>query len=129
MYAPQHYLKAWIEITEPEGWTQAELDALTQQIKAMAVKAFGAVDGRGTARVDFLVREAAGEVYLNEINTLPGSLAFYLWQEESMTPADVVDELIELALEAHAEKRQTTYNYKTGLLAHAAARGLKGIKK
>ena len=102
---------------------------LTERIKAMAVKAFGAVDGRGTARVDFLVREAAGEVYLNEINTLPGALAFYLWQEESMTPADVVDELIELALEAHAEKRQTTYNYKTGLLAHAAARGLKGIKK
>jgi squalene-hopene/tetraprenyl-beta-curcumene cyclase len=39
------------------------------------------------------------------------------------------DELIRVALEAHAEKRKTTYNYKTGLIAHAAARGLKGIKK
>ena len=95
----------------------------------MALDAFAAVDGRGTARVDFLVREEAGEIYLNEINTIPGSLAFYLWQEEGMTPSDVVDELIRLALEAHADKRRTVYNYETGLIAHAAARGLKGIKK
>ncbi len=102
---------------------------LTARIQSMAQDAFAAVDGRGTARVDFLVREEAGEVYINEINTMPGSLAFYLWQEEGMTPADVVDELIRLAFDAHAEKRKTIYNYKTGLIDHAAARGLKGIKK
>jgi D-alanine-D-alanine ligase len=102
---------------------------LTQRIQSMAVQAFKAVDGRGIARVDFLVREQAGEVYLNEINTLPGSMAFYLWQAEGLSPSDVVDELIRLAFEAHTEKRKTVYNYKTGLLAHAAARGLKGIKK
>jgi len=84
---------------------------------------------RGMARVDFLVREANEEVFVNEINTIPGSMAFYLWQETGLTPAQVVDRLIDLALEAHADKRQTVYNYKTGLLAHAAARGLKGLKK
>jgi D-alanine-D-alanine ligase len=68
-------------------------------------------------------------IYLNEINTLPGSMAFYLWEAEGMQPSHVVDELIQLAFEAHAEKRKTIYNYKTDLLAHAAARGLKGIKK
>lgn len=104
-------------------------DELTAQIQAMAARAFGLVDGRGLARVDFLVREAAGEVVINEINTLPGSLAFYLWQEAGMSAVEVVDELIRLAIAAHGEKRRTTYNYKTGLLAHAAARGLKGIKK
>ena len=104
-------------------------DDLTAHIRETAVRAFRAVDGRGIARVDFLVREETNEVYLNEINTMPGSLAFYLWQEEGMTPAQVVDELIRLALEAHVEKRKTMYNYKTGLIAHAAARGLKGIKK
>lgn len=102
---------------------------LTQRIQQMAIDAFKMVDGRGTARVDFLVREAAGEVFLNEINTLPGSMAFYLWQESGMSPQQVVDELIRLAFDAHAEKRKTVYNYKTGLLAHAAARGLKGLKK
>lgn len=104
-------------------------DDLTGRIQAMAVDAFKAIDGRGTARVDFLVGEEAGEIFLNEINTMPGSLAFYLWQESGMTPSDVVDELIRLAFEAHADKRKTVYNYKTGLIAHAAARGLKGIKK
>ncbi len=104
-------------------------DELAARIRETAIRAFRAVDGRGTARVDFLVREETGEIFLNEINTMPGSLAFYLWQEEGMSPAQVVDELIRLALEAHAEKRKTVYNYKTGLIEHAAARGLKGIKK
>lgn len=104
-------------------------DELTQRIQQMAVEAFKAVDGRGLARVDFLVREQAGEVFLNEINTIPGSMAFYLWQATGMSPSEVVDRLIDLALEAYADKRKTVYNYKTGLLAHAAAKGLKGIKK
>ena len=104
-------------------------DELTARVKELAQQAFAAVDGRGTARADFLVREDAGEVILNEINTIPGSLAFYLWQEDGMSPAEVVDELIRLALDAHAEKRKTVFNYKTGLIEHAAARGLKGIKK
>ncbi len=101
-------------------------DDLTKRIKQMAIEAFQYLDGRGTARVDFLVR--GDEVFLNEINTIPGSLAFYLWQEEGLSPSDVVDELIRLAFEAHAEKRKTVYNYKTGLISHAAARGLKGMK-
>jgi D-alanine-D-alanine ligase len=104
-------------------------DELTQRIQQMAIAAFDAVDGRGTARVDFLVDLEQDTVFLNEINTLPGSMAFYLWQEEGLSPADVVDELIELAFDAYAEKRKTVYNYKTGLIAHAAARGLKGVKK
>jgi D-alanine-D-alanine ligase len=103
-------------------------DDLTTRIRQTAVDAFKAIGGRGIARVDFLVREQTGEVYVNEINTMPGSLAFYLWEEEGLSPRGLVDELIRLAQEAHAQKRQTRYNYKTGLVAHAAAKGLKGIK-
>jgi D-alanine-D-alanine ligase len=95
-------------------------DALTKQIQDMSIEAFKAIDGRGTARLDFLVKD--GQPYLNEINTMPGSLAFYLWQAEGMSPAQVVDELIRLGLEAHAEKRRTIYNYRSGLVDHAAAR-------
>ncbi len=101
-------------------------DALTSRIRQMAIDAFKVIDGRGTARIDFLVKDDTA--YLNEINTMPGSLAFYLWQAEDMTPAMVVDELIRLAHDANAEKRRTTYNYRSGLVAQAAARGLKGIK-
>jgi D-alanine-D-alanine ligase len=130
------YEEKYMRSEGPAGMKGAErkipaplADELTGRIQQMAVEAFQAVDGRGLARVDFLVREQAGEVLLNEINTIPGSMAFYLWQESGMSPSEVVDRLIDLALEAYADKRKTVYNYKTGLLAHAAARGLKGIKK
>ncbi|GAB4554064.1 MAG: D-alanine--D-alanine ligase family protein [Anaerolineae bacterium] len=99
---------------------------LTEQIQQMAVAAFKAIDGRGIARVDFLLKD--GEVYLNEINTMPGSLAFYLWQAEGMPPAQVVDELIRLAHEDHKDKTRTMFDYKTGLVSLAATRGLKGVK-
>jgi D-alanine-D-alanine ligase len=101
-------------------------DDLTEQIRAMAVQAFKAIDGRGTARIDFLVK--GGEPFVNEVNTMPGSLAFYLWQYEGMSPSMLCDELIRLAHEAHAEKRRTLYDYRSGLVAKAAQGGLKGVK-
>jgi D-alanine-D-alanine ligase len=101
-------------------------DDLTEQIQALAVQAFKAVDGHGTARIDFLVK--GGEPFVNELNTMPGSLAFYLWQYEGMSPSMLCDELIRLALEAHAEKRRTIYDYRSGLVAKAAQGGLKGVK-
>ncbi len=103
-------------------------DALTEQIQQTAIAAFKAIDGRGTARIDFLVQPDSGTIYLNELNTMPGSLAFYLWQEMGMSPREVVHQLVELAKEAHAEKRGSTYNYQTNLIALTAARGLKGAK-
>ncbi len=102
-------------------------DEMTARLQRMAVQAFKAIGGRGTARVDFML--SGGEVYINEVNTMPGSIGFYLWKESDIGPGDLVDKLIELALEAHAEKRQTTYTYRTGLVAHAAAHGVKGAKK
>jgi D-alanine-D-alanine ligase len=96
------------------------------QIQEIAIRAFQSIDGRGTARIDFLVK--GDEIYLNEINTMPGSLAFYLWQEMGMPPSEIVQRLVRLAQDAHAEKRRNTYDYKTSLVALTAQRGLKGTK-
>ncbi|MCC6612109.1 MAG: D-alanine--D-alanine ligase [Anaerolineae bacterium] len=103
-------------------------DELTKDIQELAVRAFQAIDGHGTARIDFLVKPDSGEIYLNEINTMPGSLAFYLWQELGMSPRDVVEKLVKLAQDAQADKRRNTYNYQTSLVSVTAARGLKGVK-
>jgi D-alanine-D-alanine ligase len=103
-------------------------EELTDVIQKIAVRAFQAIEGSGTARIDFLVKLATGEVYLNEINTMPGSLAFYLWQDQGMTARDVVHKLVEIARETHAEKRRSTYNYQTSLIDLTASRGLKGTK-
>lgn len=100
---------------------------LTARIQAMTVQVFKALQGRGTARLDFLVR--GEEVFLNEINTMPGSLAFYLWSEMGMNNREVVERMVKLAQDAHAEKRRTSFDYQTNLIKMTAQRGgLKGLK-
>ena len=101
---------------------------LTERIQDIARRAFQAIDGRGIARIDFLVRPEQGEVFLNEINTLPGSLSFYLWQETGMSGAELVEELVRIGRDAYAEKRRNTYDYRTNLIALSASRGVKGTK-
>jgi D-alanine-D-alanine ligase len=59
---------------------------------------------------------------------MPGSLSFYLWEPNGIPPAALVDRLVMLARDAHADKRRSTYNYQTNLIALTAARGLKGVK-
>ena len=94
----------------------------------MSIQAFKAVDGRGIARIDYLVRPDKAEVYLNEINTMPGSLAFYLWRGDNYTAADLVEKLVQLAQDAHADKRRNIYDYETNLVSIATQRGIQGSK-
>jgi D-alanine-D-alanine ligase len=103
-------------------------DELTQRIKELSIRAFKAVDGRGIARIDYLVRPETEEVYLNEINTMPGSVSFYLWREDGYTTTDVVERLVKIAQSANAVKRRNVYDYKTNLVAVAGERGTKGSK-
>ena len=80
-------------------------DKVTNQIQDMALQAFAAVDAAGLARVDFFYVEATGEVFINEINTLPGftatSMYPQLWAATGVPFPELVDQLIELALERH----------------------------
>ena len=89
---------------------------LTAEIQRLAVEAFKAVDCAGLARVDFLVDPVSGRVAVNEINTMPGSLSFYLWEPSGVPFPALVDRLIELALERHRERQQTTYSFDSALL-------------
>ena len=80
-------------------------DAIAIEIQEMALQAFGAVDAAGLARVDFFYVEATGEVLINEINTLPGftatSMYPQLWAASGISFPELVDQLIQLALERH----------------------------
>jgi D-alanine-D-alanine ligase len=60
---------------------------------------------------------------------MPGSLSFYLWEPTGIKPRELVHKLVTLAQDAYAEKRRSTYNYRTNLVALTASRGLKGTKK
>lgn len=101
---------------------------LTERIQQLSRQAFRVVDGRGIVRIDFLVKPDSHEIYLNEMNTLPGSLSFYLWRASGISDRELVDLLVRFAREAHADKRRNMYDYKTNLVAVAAGRGLKGAK-
>jgi D-alanine-D-alanine ligase len=84
-------------------------DALATTIRRMSVEAFLAIDGAGMARVDFLVDRETEEVFVNEINTIPGftTISMYakLWEASGVSYPELLDRLIALALERHAEKQ------------------------
>ncbi len=87
----------------------AQLDDDTaEQVRELAVQAFQAIDGAGMARVDFFVERSTGEVYINEINTIPGftRISMYpkLWEASGLSYHELVEKLIELAIERHEDR-------------------------
>jgi D-alanine-D-alanine ligase len=90
----------------------ADLPAETlQRVQALAIRAFKAIDACGMARVDFFVERGTLQVVLNEINTIPGftSVSMYprMWQKSGLEYSDLIDRLIQLALERDADKRRS----------------------
>ncbi len=85
-----------------------------KEVQEMAVRAFQAVDGSGLSRVDFLMEPKSGKVYVNEINTMPGftSISMYpkLWAASGLEYAKLIDRLIQLGLERHADKKRNKYS-------------------
>jgi len=90
-------------------------EVISQQARQLAVKAFKAIDCQGMARVDFLLDRVSGELYLNELNTIPGftSISMYpkLWEANGLSYPRLVDRLIDLALERKADNQKTEHRY------------------
>ena len=89
-------------------------DNIRQEIEQLAKKAFITIDGRGVSRIDFLL-DANNNIYINEINTLPGSIAFYLWEGKGYSFKKLIDELISIAIKVHEEKKENMYSYEANL--------------
>lgn len=88
---------------------------ISQQVRELAIQAYQAVDCAGMARVDFLLDKDTGEVFLNEINTIPGftKISMYpkLWEASGLSFEDLVNRLIELALERRSDRDRTEWRY------------------
>ena len=99
--------KARIVLPAPIG------DAKTEELRSMAVKAYLALGCEGMARVDFLLEQSTGKLYVNEVNTIPGftSISMYpkMWGNMGLPINELVDRLIALALERHEAKKATKY--------------------
>ncbi len=89
-------------------------EELQERIEVLAKQAFMAIDATGTARVDFLIDEEEN-VYVNEINTLPGSLGFYLWEGKGVSFKELITRTLEFAEERHHEKGSNLYTFDVDL--------------
>ncbi|MFK7844112.1 MAG: D-alanine--D-alanine ligase family protein [Rhodothermales bacterium] len=102
-------------------------DEHTTAIQTLAVRIFQLFECAGLARIDFMIDESTGQVYFNEINTIPGSFSFYLWQPSGVPFDELTHRLIEIARAQNKKKRQRVRSYNVNLLAMHGS-GAKGVK-
>ena len=101
----------------------------SKEIQEMAKKTFKVLGCSGVARIDFLMDSKSNKVYVNEINTIPGALSYYLWEASGKSFEKEIDELVNIALRRHQEKEKLTFSYDQNILAmQGGTKGSKGAK-
>ena len=103
-------------------------DEQTRLIQQLAKETFRVLGTSGVCRIDFLMDADTKKVYVNEINTIPGSLAFYLWQAAGVSFSELMDNLVELALDRERRRSKMTFSYETNILSNFSASSAKGSK-
>ena len=99
-----------------------------EEVRRMAVKAFQALGCNGVSRIDFMIDEDTGKLYFNEINTIPGSLSFYLWEPMGIPYKELLDRMIALSLKRVRTEGNLTFTFDTNILNTASFGGSKGSK-
>lgn len=87
-------------------------------IQELAVKTFQALGCNGVIRIDFIINQDDNKIYVNEVNTIPGSLSFHLWRETGMSYAEELNEIISLGLKRAREEKNLTFSFETNILAN-----------
>ncbi len=108
----------------PADITQEQRDT----IREMAVNAFKCLGCNGIVRIDFMIDKSTGEIFLNEINTIPGSLSFYLWEPLGVKYTELLDRMIQIALKRNREQAEISYAFDTNVLEGVSFGGAKGSK-
>ena len=102
----------------------------SEKIRTLACDIFKAIGASGVVRIDFIIDNDNGKVYANEINTIPGSLSFYLWEATGIKYKDLLDELISLAFRRQRNRENLTFSIDTNILSGVSfgSKGAKGTK-
>ena len=103
-------------------------DKMRKEIEDIAVRAFKALGSSGNSRIDFLVDEKTNKVYINEINSIPGSLAFYLWDAKDVNFTQVLDDMINIGIKDYKKRVSKTHSFESNILQGFSNNGLKGAK-
>lgn len=99
---------------------------LYNEVQKIAIKTFKVLNLSGVARIDFLIDSKQNKIYVNEPNTIPGSLSFYLWEKTGKPYPKLLDELITFAIKDYKNRRKKIYSFDTNILQNFG--GLKGVK-
>lgn len=100
-----------------------------EEIRQLAVKTFQVLNCSGVSRIDFMIDKDMDKVYVNEINPIPGSLAFYLWEALGKPYAELLDDMVKLALKREREEKNMMTSFDSNILQSANLSGAKGVKK
>lgn len=102
----------------------------SNEIRELSCRIFKAIGAAGVVRIDFLLDTETGNVYANEINTIPGSLAFYLWEATGLKYTDMIDRLVEIAFRRQRNRDNLTFTIDTNILSGVSfgSKGSKGAK-
>ena len=100
-----------------------------EEIRQMAVNTFQVLNCNGVSRIDFMIDRDTDQVYVNEINPIPGSLAFYLWEALDKPYAELLDDMVQLALKREREEKSVLTSFDSNILQNANLSGAKGVKK
>ena len=100
----------------------------SNEIRQLACKIFKAIGASGVVRIDFIIDCDTDTVYANEINTIPGSLSFYLWDATDMKYRELIDNLIDLAFRRQRNRENLTFTIDTNILSGVSLGGSKGSK-
>lgn len=100
-----------------------------EEIQDLAIKTFNALGCSGVIRIDFMIDKDTSKIYVNEVNTIPGSLSFHLWKAAGLVYTDLLDELLDLALKRNREEKNITYSFDSNILSGVSMNSLKGGSK
>lgn len=104
-------------------------EKLTKEIQDTTKQVFKVLNLSGVCRVDFLIDNKENKFYVNEPNTCPGSLSFYLWKEAGMKYSELLDEMVSIAIKEYKHKNQKTMSFKSSIFdGFNGSKGLKGMK-
>ena len=104
-------------------------DKMKEEIETVAVDAFKALGSSGVVRIDFLVDKKTGKVFINEVNNIPGSLSFYLWEPIGKDYTELLDDMINIGIRDYKKRIAKTHSFETNILkGFTELGGLKGMK-
>lgn len=101
----------------------------TAQVQEYAKQVFKALNLSGVCRIDFLIDKKSNEIYVNEPNTIPGSLSFYLWEKNNKPYSELLDQIISLGLRRYKQESKKVRSFESNILSnYGGTKGVKGVK-